>query len=282
MGRQLVLERGRQMKSLPDLKQEWLTNYVAGDGLADGMPGRNKTPGIDGSTYTTVPVDNGILFAVEGYFLWSHHKMLDQSDVFRYRKSLRETQAFADTPGLHHRNPGRATEDNAHDNVAAMICGCALFDNQRRLRELYDWGSAHSYLWLVYTYNNVHPDIIDKKRWIQPSDAFIMHLALGNMPGPLETLWFWLKMWHTSKYQMSRLRSGIHISSALLNWIRLKALDAVKHRPWYLRPYFWLVKRRRDKWIQALLKHTDGIGEVFRIYFPHGPLLQQISKDVRY
>ncbi len=272
------------MKSLPDLKQEWITDYLAGDGLADGEPGRNRSPGINEAPFSTVPVDNGILFAVEAYWLLDRWALNEESDKRMFRRALVQTRAFKDTRGLFHRNPNRYERTNAHDNYVAMISGSILFDDYQHLNDIYNWGSEHKYMMLVYTYNNVHPDIIEKERWIQPADVFILKLALGLMPGLLSTFWFWAKMWHTSKYQMDRLKDGIHISSALLNWIRLKGLGRIKHRPWYLKPYFWLVKRRRARWIAELLKHTggEGIQSVLRTYFPKGPLLHQLSRKIRY
>lgn len=188
----------------------------------------------------TSPTDNGGLFAVLLYWLFQRHNILDNDDRIRFTRMEAELQGKE--PGTHHRNPGRAGRDEAHDNPRAYVSGAVLFGTPRITETIIAYGVRNGFI-----YENVDmdsdildPHLIDRKktwwyrlfgfditRFRQGTVIAFYKLSIGWMPTLWHLAWMLISYIITAfqkvkdKYGVIRLNTDHHF----LTWIELIAID---------------------------------------------------------
>ena len=157
------------------LKREFVSRYICEDGL--GL-GNGEKPRLMSDGSTAVGNDNGILFAVLGYFTFA--PLLDGADAHRFMAAVKGLEV---KPGLYKRRPDAGTRHEAHDNYDAIAAGSVLF-RQPFARDICDYGESNG-----WAFNNVVPDSWRWQSLRQGGSIAFYKICAGRIPYPLEMLW---------------------------------------------------------------------------------------------
>ena len=267
--------------------------FFAADGLmklavyADiGAYGENL-PGTCGN-------DNGILFAVEYYWLLSKKSLLTGEDEIRFQHSLdmlETTRSTVWVSGLYDRNPGRTETPNSFDNYVGTVAGDVLFTSgPKRLisRAVADHGDANDGI-----FDNVNAGKPENEWDVtcihQPSELAFYNIAAGYTPGFMSVLWL-AGAWITAirKYK----GDGIGISGILLAWLQINSMRRIQendhilnHLNVFTRLYVTGLNVVGSWFERKLLAVTEGKGieRVFELYFQdRGHPCRRLSKGVTF
>lgn len=237
----------------------------------------------------TAPNDNGALFAV--LFYWFCHKLgiLDEADKFRFR-NMEIRLRSSKSPGLHHRNPGRKTRDEAHDNPRALISGAVLFDLPNIIYNINTYGIQNGYVFenVDMESDDLDPHLIERKkswwykilgfditRWRQGSNVAFYKLAMAWMPTPWNLIWM-LGGYLITAFKKVKDESGVVRFSTdehFLNWIEFLAIEIkyeqMKNSKIRWLSFFKFIFLVRDFWKMMLARKTDkrGMEAIVKGYF---------------
>ena len=266
--------------------------FFAADGLMKlaaytdiGAYGENL-PGTCGN-------DNGILFAVEYYWLLLKTNQLTFEDEIRFQHSLdmlETTRSTVWVSGLYDRNPGRTETPNSFDNYVGTVAGDVLFSSGTRRpisRAVADHGNEFDGI-----YDNVNAGK-PKNEWDithihQPSEWAFYNIAAGYTPGFVSVLWL-AGAWITAirKYK----GNDIGISGILLAWLQINSMRKIQRLytfkdlggfcQWYVTGLNVV-----GSWFERkLLAVTEGKGieRVFELYFQdRGHPCRRLSKGITF
>lgn len=272
-----LAEAKRSRSELLQLKQEVLQHWMAEDGTLLLQKGETVPPN-EPFTETSAGNDNGVLFAVEFYWLLDHHGLLEASDKKRFHDLVRKLQVPG-YKGLYNRNPGRSDRKEAHDNYVAIVAGSSLF-KMPFAKEVVAFGEAHR-----YEYNNLNPEGLGLRNiasWRQGGEQAFYQLSAGKSPGLRDSIWLF-GMFVVGGFSANDVGSG-----HLLRWLRIKAIEKVMQEEFsaspqllksyeFLKPSIWW-------WKHQLIRKTDGQGIewFFKLYFGPAHPLAKLAEGVTF
>lgn len=208
------------------IEEENVRRYLAQDGLM--CIRRYQTPP------KTADNDNGILFLTLFYlnrYLAGDYETEGKfnNEYFKDRSSFMETLGrlkVPDTP-LTHRNPGRYSSLNSHDNLVGHVIGAVVFNLPDEIEAILTWGIKTG-----FTFNNQRPDTYRVRAWVQGSEISFLKLCRGYVPTLFQSLWWGLSVLYNAIFQLKHkfLRQGLHHSEAQLLWARQECLMIQKKR----------------------------------------------------
>lgn len=177
------------MQSVLEAARRWRQDYLNRAGL--------------GKLEATVEHnDNGILFAMYGYYILNDLGLINATDRDRFDMSRRMLQV---QPGLYNRSIHPSQFLEAHDNYVGWVAGAVLFDKEDIIRSIIDYGERKG-----WNYNNMEPGVWKLEAQRQPSEAAFYKICAGDCPGFVEMLWLCIGLAFFGK--------------GLLSWLRVKAM----------------------------------------------------------
>lgn len=223
-------------------KQEVLDHYMDKDLLV--TIDRDPTPWSTG---------NGLLYTGLFYTLLTLRNELTKEDCERFEKAVRGCEVDG-YHGLYHRNPGRTTDLEAHDDYIGIAAG-SFFTNTPMAREIWTYGDCNS-----WCFNNLDPGKKSPNVW---QGRFIGIVCFYTMAAKEDPSFFQKLLFN------SAIRGSIdsnNVSGKILAWLQVQVAKKANVCP-----------KACELFEQSIVDDFGGITGLLSQYFPAGHPFGQVT-----
>ena len=252
-----------------------VSNWIAPDGgmslnennfLQPYQPGRPKTADNDNAIHTLavyIFLKRRLALIKNNFSIVDFTK--EREWAFRFMTLTQST-----VHGLYHRNPGRFTYVNSHDNYLGMAAICIIFFQP------YVFESINSH-WPIW--NNHKPGEVEfvqdrPSGLFQPHTWFIMWLAEGKTSTWLQTIWHIGNLIFTSHFVKHNFQHDSHINA----WLRMEATEMCLDKFGFLKR--WMIKLAHKLNREKVDKKSGSYGHYFVTYYHHDHPIHRLAKEI--